>query len=107
MDRRTVANSDSVVICDCSNFVPGALWPWAPNGDDSLPFVERCDDCRRFDTDDDAARAIAHRIGGRVMWATLLGYEDGETEPGGGLHPFVLPTDFPLPADHPLTGGTP
>lgn len=91
--------------CDCSTFVPGALWPMASDGDDSLPYVERCDDCEVFDTDDAAAEAIAAKIGGRVMWAHLLGHE--EHHAGGGLHPFVLPTDFPLPAGHPLAKGTP
>lgn len=82
----------SVVNCDCSNFVLGAIWPMATNGDDSLPWVERCDDCQTFPDDEAAAEAIAAKIGGRVMWAKV----------SGGLSPFVLPTDFPLPAGHPL-----
>lgn len=77
--------------CDCGGIVPGALWPWAPNGDASLPWVERCEDCQRFDCDDDAAFAVAEAIGGRVMFAAIP--LDGECSDidHERLHPFVLP----------------
>jgi hypothetical protein len=75
--------------CDCAtSTVPGAVWPIASDGDSSLPYVEACGDCCVFATDDAAAEAIAETIGGRVMWAPLIGHRD--SDPGGGLHPFVL-----------------
>lgn len=87
--------------CDCStSLVPGAIWPMASDCDSSLPWVERCDECAAFDTDDDAAEAIAEMVGGRVMWAPLLGHR--ESDAGGGLHPFVLDprTIVMPPVDH-------
>lgn len=55
-------------ICgDCSDsVVPGTLYPWAPGGDISLPYVERCDDCTLFDSDHDAAVAVAEKLGCNV-----------------------------------------
>lgn len=75
--------NDSEPPCDCSSAHPGILWPWAPDSDDSLPFVERCDDCQLYASDDAAADALAKAIGSRVMWADL--HEEPER-----LHPFVL-----------------
>jgi len=47
------------VVCDCDNDrLPGAGWPWATDGDDSFPFVERCDNCQRFPHDEAAALAL-------------------------------------------------
>lgn len=91
-----VAPEDDEWDCDCAGeLVPGAIWPMASDGDGSKPWVECCGDCQVFDYDDDAAEAIAEKIGGRVEWATLPGR-------GGALRPYVLPTDYPLPAGHPL-----
>jgi hypothetical protein len=60
--------------CECiSEVVPGAIWPMATNGDDSLMFVERCDACERFSSDDEAAEAVAAQIQSRVFWARVDG----------------------------------
>lgn len=78
-----------MTACDCGGIVPGALWPMASNGDGSLPWVERCDDCRVFENDEKAAIAVAEKIGSRVMFASL---DLAERDDGNGLalSPFVL-----------------
>lgn len=50
--------------CDCSPDHPGILWPWGSAGEypPALPYVERCDSCRRYDSDDDAADALAEML---------------------------------------------
>lgn len=72
--------------CDCHDPigggpVPGALWPAGVNGDRSRPWVEACDTCKRFASDDDAAAAIAAAIKDTVAWSIPDGLE--------GMHPFV------------------
>src|SRR4051812_43001195 len=41
--------------CDCPN---GWVWPMASDGDSTFPFVERCDDCKAFADDIEAAKAL-------------------------------------------------
>lgn len=83
------------LACDCSKIHPGILWPMRPNGDDSLPWVQRCDECDTYDTDQDAAKALADLIGGRVMFAVLE--EDmGEDDIRDYARPFV----FAFPESH-------
>lgn len=63
-----------LMVCDCDlDAVPGAIWPIASDGDDSFPFVERCDNCKRFPDDVAAAEAVAQAIGGTVEWAPVHG----------------------------------
>lgn len=88
LDDVHVAAETQDTPCDCSQLWPGALYPWAPDGDGTLPWVEACDDCPTFDTDDDAARAVAAMLGGRVAYAALLGHD--MTDPAN-LRPFVIP----------------
>lgn len=85
--------------CDCSTVVVGALWPWAPDSDASLPWVERCDDCNTFNTDTDAAFAVARAIGSRVMYAALDVNDRGLE----GLRPFVLPVGYQYSGSAPAT----
>lgn len=59
--------------CDCDD---GVLWPMASDCDDSHPYVERCDDCQRYEDDIDAAHALAARVDGLVVWHML--YDDVE-----------------------------
>lgn len=48
------------VECEChGELVPGVLWPWGVDGDDTAAVVERCDQCGRFEDDDAAAAALA------------------------------------------------
>lgn len=89
------------MTCDCDhNLVPGALFPMASDGDDSLPYVERCDDCKRFDGDWDAAVAVALAVGGQLCRA----YDDPQQL---YFRPFVLvpeaTVNFPQAEDvHPI-----
>lgn len=71
----------------------GVCWPWMPNGDDTLPWVERDDESDRFDTDEEAAQHVAKLIGSRVMWSSINDpWEDDEDyEPDVCLRPFVIP----------------
>lgn len=65
--------------CECSD---RGWWVIASDGDDSRDWVERCDDCRRFDTDDDAAEAAAEATGRTVGFAPLHeGTEDQTLSP--------------------------
>lgn len=50
--------------CDCSPDHPGILWPWGSAGEypPALPYVERCDSCRRYDSDDAAADALGEML---------------------------------------------
>src|SRR3954469_15314098 len=57
--------------CDCPN---GWLWPMASDGDETHPFVERCDDCQVFADDIVAAEALAATLeGGHVVMRPVHG----------------------------------
>lgn len=65
--------------CECND---RGWWVIASDGDDSRDWVERCDDCRRFDTDDDAAEAAAEATGRTVGHRPLHeGTEDQSLAP--------------------------
>lgn len=85
--------------CDtCENSPhPGILWPWMPNGDDSLPWVVRCDDCGLYSDDDEAALALAELINSRVMWAECRGDEMPTVAGGVSERDFLRPFVFALP----------
>lgn len=58
-------------ICDaCSDEygnvegIPGALYPIETNGDDSRRWIERCDECETYESDEDAAEALV--IAGKI-----------------------------------------
>lgn len=79
--------------CDCGdNVVPGALFPIAPDGDDSLPYVQACDNCDTFQDDWQAARAVAMVLGRRLCRA----YDDPE---GVTWRPFVIKSDTIVDAE--------
>jgi hypothetical protein len=59
--------------CGCDD---GVLWPMASDCDGSHPYVERCDECAVFDTDEEAADALRERKGGLVVFHLL--YDDAE-----------------------------
>jgi hypothetical protein len=59
--------------CDCNG---GAIWPMASDSDSGWPYVERCDDCKVFADDIDAAHFVAERESGLVIWHML--YDDVE-----------------------------
>jgi hypothetical protein len=58
-------------VCEPSAIVPGVLYPQGP--DNTRRWVERCDTCARFDSDDDAAVALAQQIGGKLAWVVPAG----------------------------------
>lgn len=59
--------------CDCDgDLLPGAFYPVAPDGDESRAWVQRCDNCQRFASDEDAARALAAQLGVKAV-VTLAG----------------------------------
>lgn len=66
-------------LCECGG--KGYFWPMATDGDDSHDWVERCDECRRFPSDDDAAVEVAMKTGLPLVFAV----------PGGlsRPHPFI------------------
>lgn len=93
--------------CGCSMTTPGILWPWMPEGDDSLPWVQRCDDCQVYVSDTAAAYALVEIIGGRVMFAALAKDEENIDLVEDHLRPFVFAfpdSTLKLPALE-LTGG--
>lgn len=53
--------------CACWN---GVLWPMGTDGDFSHDWIERCDNCARYEGDDVAALALAGRLGANVFWTT-------------------------------------
>jgi hypothetical protein len=50
--------------CDCSADHPGILWPWGSDGEfpPALPYVERCNDCQRYPSDDAAVSALCAKL---------------------------------------------
>jgi hypothetical protein len=84
--------------CDYSTRWPGILWPWGTGGDDSLPYVERCDDCQVYDSDTEAAKALAEQLDLRVMFA-VPGF-DPQADRSRAV-PFVLPHLPELAGDPP------
>lgn len=78
----------AAIDCDTPD-CPGYLWPCASDGDQSRPYVERCDLCERFELDEDAARFIAKRENGLVVWGCLYD-QPGRWQPAtytGRNHP--------------------
>lgn len=64
---------------------PGVRWPTAANGDDSRSWVERCDTCNRYTTDEEAAQAVREQYSEGDLTAF------GSARPAGSssLTPFV------------------
>lgn len=52
---------------------PGILFPVGTDGDFTRCWVERCDDCALYESDDDAAAALAQQFGVAVAWAPAGG----------------------------------
>lgn len=67
--------------CGCGGMVPGVLWPWGTNGDEDHDWIERCDECKAFESDEDAAEALAKLLGVTVKWAVPSGLESE--------HPYI------------------
>ena len=63
---------------------PGIRWPTATNEDESHEWVERCDECQRFDSDEDAADWLVSTYGDKHA-------TKGEAVPVGcsSPHPYV------------------
>lgn len=53
---------DNVYVCQTCHTGQGYIWPIATDGDDEHYFVERCDMCERFESDEEAADYIAARL---------------------------------------------
>ena len=70
-----------------SSAVAGVFWPVEINGDRSRDWIERCDECRRFDNDIQAAAELI-RLG--------LTEELGIGKPAGS----TIDTPFAAPAGH-------
>lgn len=75
------------VFCDgCEGHAfPGIRWPTAPNSDTSRKWVERCDACERFDSDESAAEWLVENYGpenARLGFAAVVGLE--------GPRPYVV-----------------
>jgi hypothetical protein len=45
---------------------PGIRWPASPDGFTDLSYVDRCDACQLYESDEDAAQALAQHYG--VAW---------------------------------------
>jgi len=60
------------MACVCTNTDPripeGVLWPMDVDGDIARAWVERCDTCKRFANDDDAAGALAESLGAPLAY---------------------------------------
>jgi hypothetical protein len=58
--------------CECE--IPGILWPW---GDDiNAAWVERCDLCKRYESDEEAADALSTHLGVENHKTAYLNYGD-------------------------------
>lgn len=75
-------DDDTPCPCEgsCRGPIHGAIWPMGTNCDHSLPFIERCDECYAakcpfgfYESDDEAAEAIATTVGERVQHAPAFG----------------------------------
>jgi hypothetical protein len=53
--------------CECWN---GVLWPWGTDSDRSHDWIERCDECATYESDDAAALALADRLGCSLTFST-------------------------------------
>jgi hypothetical protein len=59
--------------CCLKSQVPGTLYPWVSNGDDTHAWVERCAECAVYDSNEAAAQAVAEALGLSVRFAIPLG----------------------------------
>lgn len=74
-----------VAVCETCGTGQGYIWPTASDGHDDHYYVERCDACDRFESDDAAADYIAGRLG-----ELGLAYDRGEADIGlSVLQPYV------------------
>jgi len=56
--RERVTVDLHVSAIECRHTIPGVVYPAQTNGDDEHDWVERCDTCAIYDTDEDAAAAV-------------------------------------------------
>lgn len=89
--------------CECNGHsaLVGVRWPNGSDKDHSLPWVERCDMCQAFDSDLDAAVALAAEVGGILAFTVHPRHdadcardvaENGEKARDNWLSPFVIVT---------------
>lgn len=89
-------------VCPCGSRTAGVAWPMATDGDDAAPFVERCDECAVFASDDDAAQALIDAgIGVLIVYVPV--HDDGRQN---GWQPAVYPHDR-FPCATPQDGAQP
>lgn len=81
----------SITAGDCGEHTRGAmigvLWPWGSEGEypPEFPYCERCDMCALYDSDHEAAEALARSINGIVV---LIPCSRGD---------FRIPAVYPRP----------
>lgn len=64
LDARDKAPED----CECNGFTPGIRWPCAINGDRRRGWIERCDACGKYESDEAAAAALARLLGNGISY---------------------------------------
>ena len=77
--------------CD-GHVIGGVRWPTATNGDDSHQWVERCDTCQQYATDEQAAQRVVEFYDGVPMMI-------GEDIPRGLASKYVWVEDRTPAAD--------
>jgi hypothetical protein len=59
--------------CEHTDF-PGIRWPASPDGCDDLSYVEKCDECATYESDEAAAEHLAQHFGVRWGYARRAAY---------------------------------
>ena len=67
------------VFCEgcCGHTIPGVRWPTSPSGYADHEYVERCDTCRRYGSDEEAqarVREIYEGTGATISTGTTDGF---------------------------------
>lgn len=84
---RTIPNGVFCEGCEgCT--IPGVRWPTATNSDDSHDWIERCDTCELYGTDEDAYQRVLDEYGPETIASD---FEHGYAKVAGvsGTCPYV------------------
>jgi hypothetical protein len=85
----------------------GIRWPASPDGYNDLSYVDRCDTCELYDSDEDAAKALAKHLGLRWGYAYRTAHDEHDIRWEPKENDGLSYTGWSAMIDHPARDGDP